>query len=163
MAFLLFISFIVLLRIGELILAKSNERWLVQHGAVEYGRRHYPYIVALHVCFLASLLLEYHAQQTHIYSAFLLVVYFLLLGFKTWVIASLGKYWNTKIFHIAGVALVKKGPYKYFTHPNYLVVIVEIAIIPLAFHLYYTAIIFSILNMLMLFVRIREENRALLV
>ncbi len=163
MAFLLFISFIILLRIGELILAKRNEQWLLQHGAVEYGKRHYPYIVALHVFFLISVVLEYYTQQAHVYSAFLLVVYFVLLAFKTWVIVSLGKFWNTKIFHIAEMPLVKKGPYKYFKHPNYLVVIAEIAIIPLAFHLYYTAIVFTLLNMMMLFVRIREENKALLV
>jgi methyltransferase len=163
MAFLLFISFIILLRIGELILAKRNEQWLLRHGAVEYGKRHYPYIVALHVFFLISLMVEYYTQQTHMYSVFLLVVYFVLLAFKTWVIVSLGKFWNTKIFHIADIPLVKKGPYKYFKHPNYLVVIAEIAIIPLAFHLYYTAIVFTLLNMMMLFVRIREENRVLLV
>ena len=163
MVFLLFISFIVLLRIGELILAKSNERWLLQHRAVEYGKRHYPYIVALHVFFLASLILEYSSQQTHAFSAFLLVVYFVLLMFKTWVIKSLGKFWNTKIFHIADIPLVKKGPYKYFKHPNYMVVIAEIAVIPLIFHLYYTAIIFTLLNIMILFIRIREENKALLV
>jgi len=161
MVFLLFISFIILLRIGELILAKRNERWLLQHSAVEYGKLHYPYIVALHVFFLASLILEYSSQQTHAFSAFLLVVYFVLLAFKTWIITSLGKFWNTKIFHIAGIALVKKGPYKYFKHPNYLVVIAEIAVIPLAFHLYYTAIFFTLLNMIVLYVRVREENKAL--
>ena len=163
MAFPLFISFIILLRIGELILAKRNEKWLLRHGAVEYGKQHYPYIVALHVAFLVSLLLEYYTQQAHVYSTFLIVVYFVLLAFKTWVILSLGKFWNTKIFHIANMPLVQKGPYKYFKHPNYLVVIAEIAIIPLAFHLYYTAVIFTLLNMAMLFVRVREENKAMLV
>ena len=163
MVFLLFISFIILLRIGELILAKRNEQWLLRHGAVEYGKQHYPYIVALHVFFLISVVVEYYTQQTHVYSTFLLVVYFVLLAFKVWVIVSLGKFWNTKIFHIANFPLVKKGPYKYFKHPNYLVVIAEIAVIPLTFHLYYTAIVFTLLNMMMLYVRIREENKALLV
>jgi len=161
MAFILFISFVILLRIGELVLSKRNEKWLLQNGAVEYGNKHYPFIVALHVSFLISLILEYFTQQTASYSLFYLIFYFLLLAFKTWVILSLGKFWNTKIYHISGFPLIKKGPYKYFKHPNYLVVIAEIAVIPLAFHLYYTAIIFTLLNAIMLFIRIKEENRAL--
>ncbi len=161
MAFPVFISFIIFLRIGELLLARHNERWLLQNGAIEYGKQHYPLIVALHVLFLVSLILEYYSQQTHTYSIFLLVVYFALLAFKTWVIVSLGKFWNTKIYRIHNMSLVKKGPYKYFKHPNYLVVIAEIAVIPLAFHLNYTATIFTLLNIVMLFVRVKEENKAL--
>ena len=161
MAFILFISFIILLRLGELVLSKSNEKWLLHNGAIEYGQKHYPFIVALHVLFILSLIVEYYTKPDTSYSVILLVVYFLLLVFKTWVILSLGKYWNTKIYHISGVALVSKGPYKFIKHPNYLVVIAEIAIIPLAFHLYYTAIVFTILNAIMLSVRIKEENKVL--
>jgi methyltransferase len=77
-----------------------------------------------------------------------------------WVIVSLGKYWNTKILRIPGMAPVTKGPYKYFRHPNYIIVVCEFIVVPLVFHLYSTAIIFSVLNAFMLSVRIREENRA---
>jgi methyltransferase len=161
MAFILFISFVILLRLGELILAKRNERWLLQNGAVEYGARHYPLIVSLHILFLVSLIVEYVVKRPATYSILLIVLYFLLLAFKAWVVLSLGKFWNTKIYHIAGFPLVKKGPYKYFKHPNYMVVIAEIAIIPLAFHLYFTAVIFTVLNLAMLYTRIREEDKAL--
>jgi methyltransferase len=159
--FILFISFIILLRIGELLLSKRNEKWLLQKGAIEYGKEHYPFIVALHILFLLSLIFEYTQQQTPSYNFFLLIFYFFLLAFKAWVILSLGKFWNTKIYHIANVPLINKGPYKYLKHPNYLIVIIEIAIIPLIFHLYYTAVIFTILNIIILFVRIKEENIAL--
>jgi methyltransferase len=159
--FILFISFIIVLRIGELLLSKSNEKWLLQNGAVEYGKEHYPFIVALHTFFILSLIIEYIIRQPASYSLFLVILYFLLLLFKAWIILSLGKFWNTKIYHIENIPLVEKGPYKYFKHPNYLVVIAEIAIIPLCFHLYYTAIVFTLLNALMLYVRIREENKAL--
>ena len=74
---------------------------------------------------------------------------------------SLGKFWNTKIYRIPNTSLVKKGPYKYLKHPNYLIVIAEILIIPLVFHLYLTALVFSVLNLIMLSVRIKEENKAL--
>ena len=161
MVFILFISFIILLRIGELILSRRNEIWLLQNGAIEYGQKHYPYIVALHVLFIGSLIIEYSAKQTVSFSLFFLILYFLLLSFKAWVITSLGKFWNTKIYHISGFPLIKKGVYKYVKHPNYLVVIAEIAIIPLVFHLYFTAIAFTVLNAIMLSVRVKEENKVL--
>lgn len=161
MVFAVFIVFLILLRVGELLLARRNERWLLQHGAVEYGRKHYRYIVMLHVFFFVSLITEYVFTSTGYYSIPLLVLYFLLLGFKAWAILSLGKFWNTKIFHITGYPLVKKGPYRFMKHPNYVIVIAEIALIPLIFHLYITAIVFSVLNGVMLYVRIREENEAL--
>jgi methyltransferase len=149
------------LRIGELILSRRNEIWLLQNGAIEYGQKHYPYIVALHVLFIGSLIIEYSAKQTMSFSLVFLIVYFLLLAFKAWVITSLGKYWNTKIYHISGFPSIKTGVYKYMKHPNYGIVIAEIAIIPLVFHLYYTAIAFTVLNAIMLSVRIKEENKVL--
>src|ERR1035437_3488050 len=161
MTFILFISFIILLRIGELILSRRNEVWLLQNGAMEYGQKHYPYIVALHVLFIVSLIIEYSAKQTVSFSLFFLILYFLLLAFKALVITSLGKFWNTKIYHISGLPLIRNGVYKYVTHPNYLIVISEIAIIPLVFHLYYTAIAFTVLNAIMLSVRVKEENKVL--
>lgn len=162
MAFILFISFVILLRIGELVLSKSNEKWLLRNGAVEYGQKHYPFIVALHVLFIISLIIEYNTKQTVSFSIFLLLFYFSLIALKTWVILSLGKFWNTRIYHIPGIPLVNKGPYSYFKHPNYLIVIAEIVVIPLIFHLYFTAITFTLLNAILLFIRIKEENKAML-
>lgn len=161
MVFTIFIIFLILLRLGELLLARRNEQWLLRHGAVEYGKGHYRYIVMLHILFFVSLSIEYIFTPAKYYSIPLLLLYFLLLAFKAWVIGSLGKCWNTKIFRIVGCPLVKKGPYRFLKHPNYMVVIAEIALIPLIFHLYITAIVFSLLNALMLYIRIREENKAL--
>ena len=161
MAFIIFISFIILLRIGELILSRRNQIWLLQQGAIEYGQKHYPYIVALHVLFIISLIIEYSTKQTSSFSLFFLVLYFLLMAFKMLVIMSLGKFWNTKIYHISGFPLMKRGVYKYVKHPNYLIVIAEIAIIPLVFHLYFTAITFTVLNAIILSVRVKEENKVL--
>lgn len=161
MVFAVFIGFVLLLRLGELWLARRNERWLLRHGAVEYGQKHYRYIVWLHALFFVSLIAEYMFTSTGYYSIPLLILYFLLLAFKAWTLFSLGKFWNTKIFHISGYPLVKKGPYRFMKHPNYLIVVGEIALIPLIFHLYVTAIVFSLLNAMVLYVRIREENKAL--
>ena len=161
MTFILFISFIILLRIIELLISSRNEKWLLQNNAVEYGKGHYPFIVALHISFIFSMMFEYFTIQATSFSLYFFSLYLILLIIKAWIVLSLGKFWNTKIYRIPNVALIKKGPYKYLKHPNYLIVILEIAVIPLVFHLYYTAIIFSILNAIMLSIRIKEENTAL--
>lgn len=161
MTFILFVFFVLLLRIGELLLSKRNEIWLLQNGAIEYAHKHYPFIVALHVSFFIALISEYCIQQTAPFSLFFLILYFVLIAFKIWIIVSLGKFWNTKIYHISGLPLQRRGLYNYIQHPNYLVVVAEIAVIPLVFHLYFTAIIFSLLNAIMLFVRITAENKVL--
>jgi len=161
MIFSLFIVLLILLRIGELRLSKRNEKWLLQNGAIEYGSEHYPWMVLLHTGFIVALVIEYVTQPIASYSLVLIVLYFFLIVFKTWVVLSLGKFWNTKIYRVKNFPLVKKGVYKYIKHPNYMIVVAEIAIIPLAFHLYYTAVIFSTLNLIMLYVRINVENKAL--
>lgn len=149
------------MRVGELIIAKKNEKWLRDNGAVEYGQKHYPVIVLLHIGFFVSLIIEYLSKPPETPVYILLFVFLALIILKIQIISSLGKYWNTKIFHISGVPLIRKGLYKYFKHPNYFIVICEIAIIPLIFHLYVTAIVFSLLNAAMLTVRVREENKIL--
>lgn len=161
MLFSLFIIFLILLRIAELLLARSNEKWILQRGAVEYGQKHYLLIVMLHVFFFVSLIAEYLIAEPASYSLSLLLLLFIILALKIWTILSLGKFWNTKIYHIPDYPLIKKGPYRYLKHPNYILVIAEIAVIPLIFHLYYTAVLFTVLNAFMLTVRIKEENRAL--
>ncbi|MGN6638763.1 MAG: isoprenylcysteine carboxyl methyltransferase family protein [Mucilaginibacter sp.] len=159
MNFIVFIAFLITQRSVELYISKRNEKWLLSRGAIEYGREHYPYIVALHTLFILSLIAEYYLAGNKQISYLFLLLFVLLLMFKYWALSSLGSYWNTRIYRIPGSIAIKKGPYKLFRHPNYMDVIAEIAIIPLVFHLYYTAIIFSALNAVMLMVRIRVENR----
>ncbi|MDB5122836.1 MAG: Isoprenylcysteine carboxyl methyltransferase family protein [Mucilaginibacter sp.] len=159
MSFIIFITFFILQRLSELFIAKRNEKWLLHQGAVEYGRVHYPFMIAMHTLFIVSIITEYVLRGQPPIDLVFLVVFLIVLSFKFWALSSLGKYWNTKIYRIPGVYPVKKGPYKFLKHPNYMEVVCEIAVIPLVFHLYYTAIIFTILNAAMLTVRIREENR----
>ncbi|MGZ3756806.1 MAG: isoprenylcysteine carboxyl methyltransferase family protein [Mucilaginibacter sp.] len=159
MAFILFISFLILQRLSELYISSRNEKWLLANGAIQYGQSHYPYIVALHTLFIISVITEYLLRTNTPLDYIFLVLFIAVLLFKFWALSSLGKYWNTKIYRIPGVYPVKKGPYKLFKHPNYMEVVCEIAIIPLVFHLYYTAVIFTVLNAIMLTVRIRVENK----
>jgi methyltransferase len=159
MYFIIFILFVIFQRLSELYIARGNEKWLRSQGAVEYGREHYPFIVALHTLFIISIIVEYILRGNTSIAFVFLILFALLLLFKFWALSSLGKYWNTKIFRVPGAGPVKKGPYKLFKHPNYFIVICEIAIIPMVFHLYYTAVIFTVLNAIMLAVRIKVENR----
>jgi len=158
MYFILFICFVISQRLLELIIAKKNEKWVRSHGAVEYGQNHYPFIILLHTMFIISMVIEYFCRSG-IFTYILIWVFFVLEICKAWVISSLGKYWNTKILRVPGSVFVKKGPYKLFKHPNYFIVICEIIVIPMVFNLYLTAIIFTILNAIMLTVRIREEEK----
>ncbi|MDP4231132.1 MAG: isoprenylcysteine carboxylmethyltransferase family protein [Bacteroidota bacterium] len=144
---------------SELAVARRNEKWLRSQGALEYGKGHYPFILLLHSGFLGSLIGEYlYRREPPIDLAFL-ALFILLLGAKIWVISSLGRYWNTKIFRIPGSNPVRSGPYRILKHPNYVIVVLEFIVAPMVFHLYYTLLIFTVLNAIMLGVRIRVEER----
>lgn len=108
---------------------------------------------------------EYNLKPVHskfdVINYLFLVFFIILQTARISVIRSLGRYWNTRIFRIEGKDLIKTGLYKYFRHPNYIIVICEIFTVPMIFDLYYTAIIFSVLNAVVLSVRIKEENRIL--
>ena len=161
MKFLFFIIFLITQRLLELMVSKRNEQWLIRKGAIEYGQKHYPAMIMLHTAFIISLICEYQMRKGQSFVPLLLALFMVLISVKFWVIATLGRYWNTKIYRIPGSVPIKKGIYKYVKHPNYVIVVCEIAIIPLIFHLYYTALVFTLLNAAMLQVRITEENKAL--
>ena len=163
--FIIVISFVILQRVIELFIAKGNEKWLLSRGAVEYGRDHYKFIVMLHIAFILSMILEYFFRgryyELNLINYSFLVIFILLQFLRVWVLTSLGRYWCTRVYRIPGEPLVAGGIYRYLKHPNYIVVIGEILVLPLIFDLYYTAVIFTILNALMLSVRIRVENKVL--
>jgi len=152
------LGFVTLQRLFEIQLAESHSRKLLAVGAVEYGREHYAFIVALHATWLAAL--WWWAPGRPISLPFLILFAFLQLG-RVWVIRSLGERWTTRIIVKPGAPLVQRGPYRFVNHPNYMVVIGEIAVLPLVFGLWQIAAIFSLLNAAILTVRIRAENRAL--
>ncbi len=159
MDFAVFISLFIVQRLSELVVARKNEKWLRQNGAVEYGQKHYPFIVLLHTFFILSLIIEYNERTDPNIDILFLVIFVFLISMKIWVISSLGKFWNTKIFRVSGTPPVRKGLYKFIRHPNYIIVVLEFIVVPFVFHLYYTALIFSILNAFILRLRIREEER----
>jgi len=157
------VGLVALQRLLELRLSRRHERSLRSRGAVERGRGHYPLMVGLHVLWLLSTLVEGSLRGPGLpaYWPVPLALFLLVQPLRYWAILSLGENWNTRILVVPGARLVGRGPYRYFPHPNYVVVVVEIATLPLIFGAWVTALVFSILNAALLFVRIREENRAL--
>jgi methyltransferase len=153
------IFLVVLQRLGELLLANRNTKRLKAQGAVEIGAGHYPLIVLLHTAWLLAVLWLLPVPLEISWPW--LAIFVLLQAGRIWVIASLGPYWTTRIISVPGKALVKRGPYRFVRHPNYLVVAGEILALPLAFHEIPVAIFFSLANAAILFWRIREEEAGL--
>ncbi len=156
---LVIVGLVALERLAELIYAQRNTRALLREGAYEIGRAHYKLIVALHLAWLITVyaLADKSAPPTWGWIA----VFLLLQAARYWVLATLGRYWTTRIIAVPNAPLVTRGPYRFLRHPNYAVVIAEIAILPLAFREIAVAIVFSLLNAALLWLRIRIESAAL--
>ena len=150
-------------RLLELCLSRRNERRARARGAVERGASHYKPIVAMHASWLVSTFMEgaLRGPDLPAFWPVPLALFLLVQPLRYWAILSLGENWNTRILVVPGVEPVARGPYRYLRHPNYVVVAVEILTFPLIFGAWVTALAFSALNAVLLFVRIGEENRAL--
>lgn len=147
-------------RVAELFISRRHERALRAQGAVEHGAAHYPYIVAVHAGWLAALVV-WGAVMPSVMSPAGIALYLALQPMRAWVIASLGRYWTTRIISVPGAPLVRRGPYRFLKHPNYAVVVLEIVLLPLALGAWPIALVFSILNAVVLRVRISAENQTL--
>lgn len=156
----LVLSFVTLQRLAELVIARRNTARLLERGAIEVAPDHYKLIVGLHTLWLAGL---WYLVLTHGLTPdlLLLAVFVVLQGLRVWVLATLGPRWTTRIIVVPGEQLVTRGPYRYLSHPNYWVVIGEILVLPLIFGLLWYGLVFSLLNLAVLWIRVRAENKAL--
>ncbi|WP_110927666.1 isoprenylcysteine carboxyl methyltransferase family protein [Bacillus massiliglaciei] len=163
MIFAVFIVFLCIQRLTELVIAKNNEKALKAEGAIEYGKSHYPWMVSMHAAFFISLILEVYLKGFELSKLwpFWLTIFLFAQAGRFWVIKTLGKYWNTKIIVLSDAKVVAAGPYKYIKHPNYAIVATEILVISLLFNAFFTAVVFSLLNLWMMSVRIPLEEKAL--
>ena len=157
----LVLAFVTLQRFGELIIARRNTARLLGQGAIEVAPGHYPFIVAVHAAWLVGLWYLALSRPLASPDLALLALFFVLQGLRVWILMTLGPRWTTRIIVVPGERLVAGGPYRFLPHPNYCVVIGEILVLPLAFGLVWYAIVFSILNLAVLWIRIRAENKAL--
>lgn len=152
------LALVTLQRLAELVYGRANERRLRRLGAVEIGAAHYPLIVLLHVAWLVALWLVGWRQP--LVWPWVVVFALLQLG-RAWVLATLGRRWTTRVLVVSGESLVRRGPYRFVSHPNYVVVALEIFVLPLALRSPMLALVFGLLNLAMLAWRIRVEGRAL--
>jgi methyltransferase len=152
------LAFVTLQRLAELLYARRNERRLKARGAREHAPEHYWLLVTLHGAWLLGLWLM--AVQEEVNLAWL-AAFVALQGLRLWVLATLKERWTTRIVVVPAAPLIKTGPYRFMSHPNYAIVAGEIFVLPMAFGLYAYAIVFSLLNAAILRMRIRAENRAL--
>jgi methyltransferase len=151
--------FVLVQRILELTWSRHNEAWLRADGGVEHGARHYPLFFIVHGGWWAAMWIVIPSDASPVWP--LLGVFFFLQFARVWTIASLGRYWTTRLITLPSAPLVRAGPYRWMRHPNYVIVMLEIAVLPLAFGAWEIALVFSIANGFLLAHRIRMEERIL--
>jgi len=153
------VALVALQRVAELVHGRRNEAALLARGGIEVGRGHYPLFPLLHASWLAALLLLVPAGTPLSWPW--LAVFLVLQLLRLWIIASLGPFWTTRIITLPDAPLVRRGPYRFLRHPNYVVVVAEIAVLPLVFGAWQIALIFSALNAALLAWRVHVEAQAL--
>ncbi|HCT77583.1 MAG TPA: hypothetical protein DGT23_13520 [Micromonosporaceae bacterium] len=151
-------------RLVELVVSKRHASWALANGGREFGRSHYPYMVAIHTALLIGCVLEVWLLDRPFLPWLgwpMLAVVLLSQGLRWWCVATLGRRWNTLVIVIPGLPLVNRGPYRWLRHPNYVAVVAEGIALPLIHSAWLTALLFFVANALVLTVRIRVENAAL--
>ncbi|MET7921744.1 isoprenylcysteine carboxyl methyltransferase family protein [Streptomyces avermitilis] len=151
-------------RVVELVVARRNERWSTARGAIVTGQGHYPAMVVLHTALLVGCLAEVWLADRPFVPALAWPMLAMLAGsqaLRWWCIGTLGPRWNTRVIVVPGLPLVTSGPYRLLRHPNYVAVVAEGVALPLVHTAWVTAAVFTVLNAVLLTVRIRCENRAL--
>lgn len=151
-------------RIAELVLSGRHASALLDRGGVESGRRHFPVMIVLHTALLAGCVAEpllAHRAFQPVFGTVMVVVVVAANALRYWCVATLGPRWTARVIVVPGLAPVRSGPYRWFSHPNYVAVVIEGAALPLAGSAWITAIGFTAANAALLTVRIRCENRAL--
>lgn len=162
--YVLLVAAVALERVAELVVARRNLAWSKAQGGVEFGASHYPIMVVLHTGLLVGALVEVIGLHRPFLPALgwpMLAIVIAAQGLRWWCITTLGQQWNTRVVVIPGAQRVVGGPYRFFSHPNYVAVIAEGIALPLVHTGWITALVFTTLNAALLRTRIRTENAAL--
>jgi methyltransferase len=153
------LALVVIERLAELLISNRHTARLLAEGAVEAGAEHYRYFVLLHSAWLIAMFALVRPDTPLYWPP--LALYILLSAARAWVMTSLGRFWTTRVITVPNAPLVKRGPYRFMRHPNYAVVTGEVLVLPLVFGFWKVALIFTLLNLVLLRFRIRVENAAL--
>lgn len=162
--YIVLVGLVGLERVAELVVSLRNAAWSRRQGGVESGQGHYPFMVVLHTGLLAGCVVEAVVADRPFIAWLgwpMLAVVLLAQGLRWWCIAVLGHQWNTRVIVVPGLTLVAAGPYRWLRHPNYVAVVLEGLALPLVHSAWITAVVFTVLNIPLLAVRIRAEERAL--
>ncbi len=155
---------VVAVRFVELGVARRNLVWARARGGVETGAGHYPVMVALHTALLLGCLVEVFVADRPFLPWLgwpMLALLVAAHALRWWCIRTLGPQWNTRVVRVPGMPLVSGGPYRWFRHPNYVAVVVEGVALPLVHTAWVTALVFTVLNAILLGVRLKVEEQAL--
>lgn len=162
--FTLLIALVGVERLAEMVVAKRNAAWSFARGGIETGRGHWPWMVLLHTGLLVGCLVEVWVADRPFIPALgwtMLVLVIASQGLRWWCIQTLGRQWNARVIVVPGSRRVTRGPYRWFSHPNYVAVVVEGFALPLVHTAWVTALVFTILNAAVLTARLRAESQAL--
>lgn len=162
--FVVLVAVVGIERLAEMVVSKRHAAWAFARGGVESGRGHFPFMVALHTALLVGAVVEVLAADRPFHALLgwpMLLLVVLAQGLRWWCIRTLGPQWNTRVIVVPGASLVAAGPYRLMRHPNYVAVVVEGLALPLVHTAWVTAAAFTVLNLLLLSVRIRVEEQAL--
>lgn len=163
-AFTVLVLLVGVERLAELVVSKRNAAWSFERGGVETGFGHYPPMVVLHTGLLVGALVEAWVRRPDVPGVLawsMLLVVVLSQALRWWCIRTLGPQWNTRVIVVPGLTPVTGGPYRFFSHPNYVAVVLEGIALPLVHAGWVTALVFTVLNAALLTVRLRAENAAL--
>ncbi len=163
-AYLVLLALVALERMVELRISNRNIRSAFAQGGIERGKRHFVWMKLLHTGFLVGCAVEVVALDRPFVPALgvpMLALALAAQGLRYWAVTTLGPHWNVRVVVVPGASVVTKGPYRHFRHPNYLAVILEGVALPLIHGAWLTALSFTVLNALLLTVRIRCEEQAL--
>jgi methyltransferase len=151
-------------RVVELVVSKRNAKLAFANGGKEFGRKHYPVMVVIHTALLLGCVIEVWALHRPFLPWLgwpMLAIAVAAQVLRWWCIATLGERWNTLVIVVPDAPLVRRGPYRWLHHPNYVAVVAEGIALPLVHSAWLTAICFTLANAWLLTVRIRVENQAL--
>ena len=154
----LLISYLIICRIVELLISRRNTTRLIKEGAKEFFPFHYKFLVLFHITFIIYFMIKSFDNIDLDYRYIFLFIFIQLVRFK--IIFDLGKYWTTRIIVVEKKKLIKTGIYRFFRHPNYIVVFFEIILICIIFNDYEALLYFSLINTILIFIRIYYEERA---
>ena len=150
-------------RLVELALSARHQRRLLARGAVEFGRRDFPLFVALHSLMPLALIAEvvWGGARPPEGWPWLLLPLAIAEALRVAAMRSLGEHWHVRVWVVPGEPPIQRGIYRWIAHPNYVAVVLELALLPALFGAWRTAIAASLFNAVLLSRRIPEETRAL--